>query len=143
MGATYILFVDYYGISAQWSKSKLAYFTNPIEIGAWFRNAGFTRQTFTVGRKSDTERYIVAIARTAHILTTMSYHVDRMLQNGGDDFAVSMAHQCTKDIRRWNDRAVSIVRRGTATGAGAERLPLRALAESAGLPAEGSGRWPD
>lgn len=151
MGATYILYADYYAISCQWSKTKIAYFANPAEMHAWMVRAGFEkRESYFVYRGRNSERYVLAVARTAHLLTTMSYHADRMLQWGGDDFAISMAHQCEKDVKRWVERARN---RGTAvraddtecrgTAIGASRLPLRALAESAGLPCEGAGRWPD
>jgi hypothetical protein len=147
VGATYILYADYYAISCQWSSCKIAYFTNPIEIGAWAFKAGFyRRKNFTVFEGRNSERYIVAIARATPILVTMGHHVEQMVRAGGDDYAISMAYSCELDVKRWALRAD---RRGQAadrvSGDGAKRLgyPLRALAESAGLPTEGAGRWPD
>lgn len=161
MSATYFLYADYYAMSCQWGRTRIAYLTYPAELGAWAKKAGFNRRVnFTVWQGNNAERYILAFARTTPVLVTMDHHINRMLRAGGDDYAISMAYQCEADVKRWAGRAarrghttmpVGPVNRGNAalmrraTGDGAERLgyPLRALANSADLPTEGAGRWPD
>jgi hypothetical protein len=136
----YILYID---IAYRWGRAKLAYFRGPAEIKDWFKRFGYTqRPHFTIGKGAKGERYIVAIAAAPQKLITMSYHLDRLIAGGGDDFVTSMAYACEADIKRWAQRgtatrACAYGRSRLAATGGAGPVPPRAGSGAAGVAAGG------